>query len=190
MIFRIAGRCAAATALALFTLASAQAATFTQLDEKASRIGFGYSQMGVSMEGTFTTLKARSFSFDTDQPENARVEIELPLAGIDAGYDEANAELKKEDWLNTPEYPLASFQSSRVEAMGDDRFEVTGLLSIKGRQQEVRVPFEFKQEDGAGIFEGNFEIQRADFGIGEGQWADFGIVANPIRITFRFVATP
>lgn len=190
MILKSAGRYMAATALALLALANSHAATFTKLDTQASRIGFGYSQMGVSMEGAFNTLDAKAFSFDTDQPQNARVEIELPLAGIDAGYDEANAELAQKDWLDTPQHPLAGFESTKVTPMGNDHYEVTGVLSIKGRQKEVTVPFEFKQAEGTGIFEGSFEIQRADFGIGEGQWADFGIVANTIRIKFYLVATP
>ena len=40
------------------------------------------------------------------------------------------------------------------------------------------------------VFEGAFVLKRADYGIGEGMWADFGTVANEVQIKFRLVAAP
>src|SRR5690606_32618148 len=74
--------------------------------------------------------------------------------------------------------------------IGDGRYEVTGELSVKGNSRPVTVPFSFKEEAGKGVFEGSFPLQRADFGIGEGQWKAFSIVANEIEVSFKFVATP
>jgi hypothetical protein len=31
-------------------------------------------------------------------------------------------------------------------------------------------------------------LKRADYGIGEGMWADFGTVANEVQIKFQLVA--
>src|SRR5690606_36011156 len=118
------------------------------------------------------------------------VSIQVPLAGIDAGYPEANSELEKDEWLDLAKHPLASFESTKVETLEENRYQVTGELSIKGNTQVVTVPVTFKEEDGAGVFTGDFTFQRADFGIGEGQWRDFGIVANDIQITFHVVAKP
>ncbi|HEY9280275.1 MAG TPA: YceI family protein [Eoetvoesiella sp.] len=181
---------ALAAALGLGALSNASAAEYTSLDTKASRIGFGYSQMGVGMEGSFGVLKATEFSFDPENPQAAKVAIEIPLASIDAGYEEANAELEKDEWLNQPAHPLARFQSSKVEALGDNRYQVSGELSIKGKAKEVIAPFTFKEDGNAGVFEGSFTFQRADFAVGEGQWKDFSIVANDIQIKFHVVATP
>ena len=63
----------------------------------ASSVSFGYSQMSVKMDGSFSELKAPALSFDPAHPEAANVSIEVALASIDAGYDEANAELEKDD---------------------------------------------------------------------------------------------
>ncbi|WP_397474772.1 YceI family protein [Pusillimonas sp.] len=190
MTTRPLGRCLAAAALAFAAISGAQAAGYTSLNTDDSRIVFAYSQMGVGMEGSFKNLEAKSFSFDTERPETAQVVIEIPLINVDAGYDEANDELEKSEWLDTERHPFARFTSSQVTALGDNRYEVTGQLSIKGRDKEVSVPFEFTEEGDAGVFLGSFTLQRDDFGIGEGQWADFGIVANDIQIKFHFVANP
>lgn len=179
---------ALASALSLGVFGAAAAAPYTTLDAQASSLSFGYSQMNVNMDGAFTDVKASDFSFDPDQPEAAQVSIEIALASADAGYEEANAELEKPEWLHLSAHPLATFKSTQVQALGDDRYQVTGDLSIKGTTQQVTAPFTFKQEGEQGVFEGSFTFQRADFGIGEGQWEDFSIVANDIQIDFRFVA--
>lgn len=179
-----------AAVLGIASLGTAGAAEYTSLDTEASRIVFGYSQMSVEMDGSFGQMKATELSFDPQSPETAKVAIEIPLASIDAGYEEANTELEKEEWLAQRAHPLATFQSTKVEALGENRYQVTGDLSIKGSTKEVTAPFTFKKDGNAGIFEGSFTFQRADFGIGEGQWKDFSIVANDIEIRFFIVAQP
>lgn len=177
-------------ALSLGILGSAHAVEYTTLDSAASSLTFGYSQMNVKMDGRFSELKATELSFDPTNPQAATVAIEVVLGSIDAGYAEANTELEKEEWLALSAYPLATFTSSKVAALGDDRYQVTGDLSIKGVTKEVTAPFTFKADGDAGVFEGSFTFQRADFGVGEGQWKNFGIVANDIQISFHVVAKP
>ena len=47
----------------------------------------------------------------------------------------------------------------------------------------------FTPEGANGVFEGSFVLKRADYGLGEGLWADFGTVANEVQIKFRLVAS-
>ncbi|WP_322995534.1 YceI family protein [Castellaniella sp.] len=177
-------------ALGLGLLGSAHAVEYTTLDSAASTVTFGYSQMNVKMDGSFSELKATKLSFDPAAPEAAEVAIEVALASIDAGYAEANTELEKAEWLGLAAHPLATFTSSKVTPLDENRYQVTGDLSIKGISKAVTAPFTFTQDGETGIFEGSFTFQRADFGIGEGEWKDFSIVANDIQITFHIVAKP
>lgn len=181
---------ALAAALGFGLSGAATAAQYTTLDSEASSLSFGYSQMNVKMDGSFAEMKATEFNFDPTDPAAAKVAIEVSLASIDAGYAEANAELEKEEWLALSAHPLASFKSNKVEDLGGGSYQVTGDLSIKGSTKEVTAPFTFKEEGGAGVFDGSFTFERADFGVGEGQWKDFSIVANEIEITFHVVAKP
>lgn len=177
-------------ALSVGLLGNASAVEYTSLNAEDSHISFGYSQMSVNMDGSFTQMKATEFSFDPVNPEAAKVRIEIPLSSIDAGYEEANAELEKDEWLDLAAHPLASFQSTHVEALGDNSYQVTGELSIKGTTKIVAAPFTFTEDGDSGVFEGSFTFQRADFSVGDGQWKDFSIVANDIQIKFHVVANP
>jgi len=147
-------------ALGFGVIGNAAAVEYTTLDADASSLSFGYSQMSVKMDGSFSEMKATELSFDPAAPEAAKVTMEITLASIDAGYAEANSELEKDEWLALGQHPLATFTSSKVEALGDGKYQVTGDLSIKGNTQQVTAPFTFKEEGGAGIFEGSFTFQR------------------------------
>jgi len=173
--------------LALTPLGLTHAAEFSVPQIDKSRIGFTFKQMGVAVDGSFRRFTP-TIRFDPAQPDKASTTLEIDLASIDAGSDEANDEVKNPAWFNTKAYPTARFVSSSVKSLGGGRYEVSGTMTIKGRSKPTVAPFTFKQEGSAGVFEGTFVLKRADFAIGEGAWADFGTVANEIQIRFRILA--
>jgi len=181
-------RVAAGLVIGLGMSVAVQAAEYTRVNTQDSRIDFVYSQMKVKMNGRFSELRVNRFQFDTDKPEAAEVALEIVLGSVDAGYGEANKELGKAEWLNLAAHPLASFESSKVEALGGNRYQVTGTLSIKGNAKEVTAPFTLKQDGDTGVFEGELTFQRSDFSIGEGAWKDTSIVANDIQVNFHLLA--
>lgn len=165
-----------------------QAAEYNTIQADKSTLSFVYKQMGVPMEGRFKKF-AIQFSFDPAKPAAAKAAVELDLASIDTGSSEANDEVAGKAWFNTKVFPQAKFAATAIKALGGNRYEVTGKLSIKGRTQEVSAPFTFTAQGNGAVFDGAFVIKRADFALGEGAWADFGTVANEVQIKFRFLAS-
>jgi polyisoprenoid-binding protein YceI len=182
-------RLALALALSALMAPATQAIEFTRVQADQSRITFGYSQMGVGMEGSFKTFTGQ-LSFDPAQPASANAVIEVDLASIDTGTPESDEEVATRPWFNTPAFPTARFESGSVKAVGDNRFEVAGHLTIKGQTQEVLVPATFTAQGNAGVFSGSFTLRRGDFAIGEGPWSAFDIVANDVQVEFHLTATP
>lgn len=175
--------------LALVPISSALAVEYTAVDAEASTLSFRFSQMGVTLDGSFPTFDA-TVQFDPDQPEAANTVIEVPIASIDTGSDEGDEEARAKTWFNTEAHPTARFESTQVKALGDNTFEVTGNLTIKGNTQEVTMPVTYTPGDDAATLDGSFVIQRGDFAIGEGIWADDEVVAHDITINFHMVARP
>ena len=165
----------------------AQAVEFNRIDPAQSALGFAYSQMGVSMKGGFSRFAA-TLKFDPAKPAAAKASFDVQLASVDAGSVDANKELAGKDWFDSPHYPQAHFESSSVTPLGGDRFQVTGKLTIKGRTREVSTPVTLLAKGNRAALDGSFAIKRGEFAIGEGAWADFGIVANVIQITFKLIA--
>ena len=172
--------------LTIGVLPCAQAVEYTRVNTTASKISFTYNQFGSRVYGTFGKFDA-TLDFDTANPTAAHAKMTIDLASIDAGSSDANTELQKPAWFNTADYPVATFESTRVKALGNQRYLITGKLNLRGMTRELQVKVLLKPEQAIGIFDGNIILKRSDFKIGEGEWADT-VVSNDIDIRFRIVA--
>ena len=93
--------------------------------------------------------------------------------------------LRSEDFLDARQFPLLTFESTRVEAIGR-RANVFGRLTIHGVTREIAVPVDVDVSATALVAGGEFVNNRRDYGI------DYQSVLNPIgnevRIAFTFRA--
>jgi polyisoprenoid-binding protein YceI len=176
------------SAFAMLLPLAAQATEYSQVDAKQSAIRFTYQQMGVGMDGKFNEFTS-TLHFDPTKPADGKAIFDVALASIDAGSEEANGEVSGKAWFNTSAFPKAHFESGSIKALGNNHFDVSGKLTIKGKTVDVVVPATFKEEGKIGTFDGNFTIHRGDFAIGEGDWSGFDIVANEIQIKFTIAAS-
>jgi polyisoprenoid-binding protein YceI len=62
----------------------------------------------------------------------ASVDIVIDASSIDTGVPDRDGHLKSADFLDVAQFPELTFVSRRVEPAGDDRFRLTGELTIKG----------------------------------------------------------
>ena len=174
--------------LAALAAPAAHAVEYRTVLPQQSTIHFEFRQMGVPVKGGFRRF-ATEMAFDPAKPEAARAQIEIDLASIDAGSPEADDDSAGKLWFNRSAYPKATFVSSQIRALGDNRYEMRGTLTLKGRSREMSVPVTYMPGKNAAIFDGSFVLRRLDFGIGEGMWADVATVANEVQIRFRIAAT-
>lgn len=167
---------------------AAAAETYDQIQRDKSRIGFTFTQFGVPVKGGFGGFAAQ-VHFDPAQPMQAHAVFDIDLASVDAGSQEANQEVQGKAWFDARHYPKARFETRSIRALGGNRYEALGSLTIKGRSRDVTAPFTFVTQGDAGRIDGRLTIRRADFAIGEGEWADFGTVANEVVVDFHIQAT-
>ena len=170
------------------TVGAAHAVEFNALSVAQSRVAFGYKQMNVPMEGNFKRFGGQ-LNFDPAKPMLGKAVLNIDLSSIDTSTAEGDEEVAGKLWFNTKRFPVARFVSTSVKALGNNKFMVTGKMSIKGRTRVVSTPASFRPQGAQGVFEGAFILKRADYGIGEGMWADFDAVANEVQIKFKLVAS-
>lgn len=172
---------------AVFNAGVSVAAELGPVQVDKSKLTFVSKQMGVPVDGEFRKFSA-SMAFDPAKPETGRAQIEIDMASVDAGAAETNEEVAGKNWFNVKQFPKATFASSSVKALGGGRFEVAGKLTIRDKTRDVVAPFTMTQQGAFTQFDGAVTIRRADFGIGQGVWADFDTVANEVQIRFRLLA--
>ncbi len=154
------------------------------IDTGQSRITATFKQMNVPVEGHFTRA-AGSIQFDATKPEAATASIQIDMAGFDLGMDDYNAEVRKKEWFDTKAFPQASFVSTGFNALGSDRYQATGKLSIKGKSQEVSVPVTVRRAAAATVFSGSLPMSRKTFDIGDAGWNE--VVDDSVTVNFRIV---
>jgi len=160
---------------------SAHAATFQAIVPEKSSVTFSYKQMGVAMDGKFKKFNAQ-LSLDTAKADKTKGSIDIDLASIDTGSSEADQEVVGKSWFNVAAHPKASFVLKSLKPAGANAYEALGQLTIKGQTRELRTPLKLNAPS---TLVGSFVLKPADFGIGEGMWAKFDVVANEITVHFN-----
>ncbi len=102
-------------------------------------IQFRIKHLGFSwLVGNFNEFDGQ-FSYNSDRPEQASVEVTINPASIDSNHAQRDKHLRGEDFLYVDKYPTASFTSTRVEANGPDQLDITGDLTLRGVTREVTI---------------------------------------------------
>jgi len=158
--------------LALIVLgfpASALAQNWT-VDPEASTLGFETRAFGTDVSGAFPDWTAEII-LDPDDLSAASISASVTIASAHTGNAEIDESMLSGDGLAPQTHPLARFTSDDIRA-SDTGYEAHGILTIKGVEQALILPFTLTIDDGHAVAEGQFEIARSHFGIGTSGWGD------------------
>ncbi len=176
--------------LAAMLLATGGGASAQNVLIDKSEIRFLSRQGGGNIDGRFRKWKA-NVDFRPKEIAKSKAEFEIELASIAMGSEESEAEIKRAPWFDTAHYPVARFLSTAMKNVGVDRYEISGQLSLKGITKDVVVPFALKKDAaGNSVAEGQFTLNRLDFRLGDGRYADTTSVANEVAVRIRMVLPP
>ena len=175
-----------------FAVAPPTASAAQKIVPAQSEVSFVSKQMGVPVQGKFERFDGQ-VNIDPARPESGRVSFTVDLSSVAIATAEAVAELKKPDWFGVAKFPAATFQSSSIKSLGNNRIDVIGKLTIKGITNEIHVPMTIAQQGDTLKASGDFTIKRLDYKIGAGEWGDTSLVANEVvvkpRLTLQGVPT-
>jgi polyisoprenoid-binding protein YceI len=133
----------------------------------ASWSHFGYSNPSANFGQASGTIV-----YDEAAPEQSTVEVTLPMSGIDSFVPKLDEHLKSPDFFDAEKYPVATFKSTSVRALGAGRLEVTGNLDLHGIGKPVVLdvklnklaPHPMGKTPTIG-FDASATIKRTEFGI-------------------------
>lgn len=165
--------------------AAVQAQAQEKILRERSAIRFVTKQMNVPVEGQFRKFDG-TVTFDPVRPGATKAEFTVDLGSIDLNNEEGETEAKRKLWLDVGAFPTAKFAISSVKALGGNRFEATGPLTIKGASHDVVAQFTVTEANHLRTVEGQFPLKRLQYRIGEGQWSDTDTVADDVLVRFRF----
>jgi polyisoprenoid-binding protein YceI len=134
--------------------------------DKGSKIHFVIKNFGIATGGDFSGLSG-SIKFDPANPGASDFDVSVDANTVDTDVEARDNHLRKAEYFDVKTYPKISFKSTRTTKTNKDGyFYMFGNITIKGVTKEIKFPFSATAKDGGYLFEGNFKLNRRDFGVG------------------------
>jgi cytochrome b561 len=179
----------------LFPFSAHASAPNWVIDPAASSLMFDGRQSGQPFSGTFKTFGGK-IVFDPDHLDQSHANITIDIGSIDAGGD-GNQYVAMPQWFDTKHFPTAKFETVRFEKIDMDdpkappQFIAHAKLTIRDITLPVDLPFTLTfAPDGKTVkMQGAFTLNRLDYHLGTGSWADPTTVAPDVTVHVNLSAT-
>ncbi|MBW8850751.1 MAG: YceI family protein [Xanthomonadales bacterium] len=162
-----------AAALALASTVAIAAPVTYKIDPNHTDVVARWSHFGFSHPIANFLQADGTLVYDAAKPTASRVEVTLPLAGLDAQVPDLTEHLRSADFFDAAQFPNATFKSTSVKAAGKGKLIVIGDLTIKGVTKPVTLNVTFNK---AGVhplgkreaigFDATATVKRSEFGLG------------------------
>jgi polyisoprenoid-binding protein YceI len=164
---------------------AAQAATFTyNIDPTHSNAHFKVRHLMIAwVRGEFTKVGGTITINDADHTLSS-ITAEIDVSSISTREPDRDKHLLSPDFLHAADHPVIKFQSTKVVKDGEDEYNVTGNLTIRGVTHpvvlevdsvtpEIKDPWGFFRRGAAATT----KISRKEFGVTFNQLLETGGVA-------------
>jgi polyisoprenoid-binding protein YceI len=157
-------------AVATLTPAPTETAKIYAIDKTHSDVSFRIRHLVTKVRGRFADFDAE-IRVVPGNPQDSSVRFTVRTASVDTDLPDRDQHLRSADFFDAEKYPEITFVSSRIRPVGGDRYDVTGLLTLRGVTREITLPVTFLGfavdpwgNDKAG-FETEVDLNRKDFGM-------------------------
>jgi polyisoprenoid-binding protein YceI len=160
-----------------------------EIDKAHSNIYFDIKHTYATVRGMFDGFSG-TLMLDPDDPAASSIEFTVNVDSINTNITKRDDHLKSDDFFAAAKFPVMTFKSSGVKRVSGNQYIITGDLTIKDVTKKIDVPFTYygmkenpmKKGQMVAGFEADFTINRLDYKVGTGQFADMGVVGRDVRI--------
>jgi polyisoprenoid-binding protein YceI len=108
-----------------------------QFDTFHTQVEFAAKHLGMmTVRGHFAEVRATGNIYP-DKPEASSLEVTIQAASIRSHNETRDNDLRSSNFLEVDKYPTITFKSTKIEPAGQDRYTMTGDLTIKGNTRPV-----------------------------------------------------
>ncbi len=162
-----------------------------EVDYPESAVSFTATQSGMPVVGGFEQFTA-DVTFDPEDPAGSSFVVEIDMASVESGNTDRDNALRSNGLFDVAVWPSAVFEANDVTTLGDGQYEARGTLTLRDQTLPIVLPFTLVLEGAPGArlatAEGSVTINRTDYGVGQGMFADTSVIPDPVEIAVRIVA--
>ena len=129
----------AALAVAVALASPALAADTYQFDKAHTTVGFQVRHIFTMLGGKFQDFSG-TIKVDRAKPESSSVEFTIQAASIFTNEPKRDEHLKSPDFFDVASHPTITFKSTSVKPAGDNAYQVTGDLTMRGVTKSITIP--------------------------------------------------
>ncbi len=150
-----------------------------------SKVHFVIKNFGIKTGGDFTGLSG-TVIFNPAALASSSFNVTVKASSINTDNNARDRHLRKSEYFDVEKYPTLSFVSTKItESSVAGRFFVFGNLTIKGVTKPIQFGFSAVAQGTDGYaFNGEFEINRRDFGVGGSSIS----LADKLKVTLQLLA--
>ena len=149
--------------------------------QEETLVTFDIKNFGLRVNGSLGNLEGK-IQFDENQLDLCSFEVRVPVGSIDTDNKSRDKHLRSADYFESEKYPWITFKSYAI-VKSEESYEVRGNLTIKNFTQDVSIPFTYSNVEGMMEFNGQFTLDRLDYGVGKSSW----VLANEVNIKLKVV---
>ena len=159
-----------------------------RVDPAASKLGFRGSFGGDAFSGTFRRWTAQ-IAFDPKDLAHSSAVVTVDMTSARTGDADRDTALPTPDWFAAASFPRATFVSRVFKDLGGGRYQAIGDLSLRGVHKPVVLPFTLALGGAGAKVDGAAQLNRLDFGVGQGRWKDGDALAAQVTVTVDLIAS-
>lgn len=164
------------------------AATSWIVNTQKSQIGFSDVQTGKKFTGHFTKFSA-TVTFNPKAPAAGHAKVVINMCTARAGSVQRNEALPQPNWFDCKAFPTATFTATSFKSDGGANYTAIGTLKIRNITKPISMPFTFVPHGKQADITGQVTLNRTDFGVGQGIWANGNWVGLNVQVMIKLVAT-
>ncbi|HEV2967171.1 MAG TPA: YceI family protein [Candidatus Dormibacteraeota bacterium] len=108
-----------------------------KFDPYHTQVEFSAKHLGMmTVRGHFAEVTATG-EIDVEHPENSKIEATINAVSIRTHNEFRDNDLRSSNFLEADKYPTITFKSTRIEPAGEDKFKLTGDLTIKATTKPI-----------------------------------------------------
>ena len=127
--------------------------------------------------------------FNPDDLSTAKVDITVHMDKIATGDADRDQNIVGAEWFDAGKYPTARYVAAKFEKADGNKYVAIGDLTIRDKTMPLVIPFTLDIENKTAHMKGEVTLNRTNFGVGEGQWADESTVKHDVKVNIDVKAT-
>jgi len=162
--------------------AAAAPAQAWSVDAGASRIGFSSTFGGEAFSGSFRRWDAQ-IRFDPKNLAGSSAVVTIDMASAATGDPDRDGALPQATWFSAKAHPRAIFRATGFKALGGDRYQASGTLTLRGVTKPLTLPFTLVITGDQAKMNARISLSRLAFGVGQDEWKATSVVPDAVAVT-------